>query len=770
MKKLYINTLLLSFLGYNSLQAQSNECAGATTLTSATSCTTTAGNTSAGFTASGVGCGTGDEDDDGWYQFVAVASVQVITVDGAVGFDPVLACYTSCAATTSPTGGTCVDATNDGGIETLNLSGLTIGSTYFIKTHDYAVGGGSFTICVTGTPPPPEDECAGAISLTPSATPACSATNGSSTTGFSASAVGCLTGNEDDDIWYKFVASANSHKIAVDGVVGFDAVVACYTSCAATASPAGGACTDASGDGSIENLTLTGLSVGTTYYVKLHDFGAGGGDFTICVTTPLANDECVNATTMTPGTPITASTQYADQDYTWVGQPCTNTGEVWYKFTTPATANCYSLAYDQIVNGCNTVSIWENACPEGAYTDYQANFSTNNFNDQGSNESELAGMLPNTTYYISISNDIDANFTFNIRPNTPLASNDQCSGAAAIGTSPQAADNAVAGCEYSFVSGQDGGIQATDPSNCDRTQDFPCSTATGFGPLSICALTLENISWYQFTAAANGTVTISFSGIECNNGGGGFQSGLFTGATCGTLSATGACVAAASGTATYTIPSAVAGASYYIAMDGNAGSNCHYQVSGVNVTPLPIELGMFKAVAENNTVKLNWNTFSERNNNYFTIEKSRNGTDFEFVGKVKGAGNSTVEQFYSLVDNTPYEGTTYYKLSQTDFDGTTTESSFADVFIKRSENLEIQVFPNPSAQNTNAFVSIYNQNIEDITIEIFEIDGKMIDTKTIRTQEFNTKLEMKHAFKAGVYIVKAKNNSGEVDTFKWIIE
>lgn len=638
MKKLYISTFILSLITFNSLKAQSNECAGAPTLTSSTSCTATAGNTSSGFTASGVGCLTGNEDDDGWYKFVAVAATQVVTVDGGASFDAVLACYTGCDAGTNPTGGSCVDNTLDDGIETRSLSNLTVGSTYYIKVHDYGAGGSTFTICVTGTPAPANDEC------------------------------------------------------------------------------------------------------GAT------------------------------ATTIVPGTPITGSTAGADQDYTWLSQPCTNTGEVWYKFTTPATVNCYSLAYDQTTNGCNAVSLWEAACPTGSYTDYQVNFSTNNFNDQGSNESELAGMLPNTTYYISISNDIDANFTFNIRPNTPLATNDQCSAASGIGTTPQTADNAVAGCEYSYVAGQDGGIQSTDPSNCDRSQDFPCSSATGYGPSAICAATLENISWYKFTAAANGNITITFSGIECNNGGGGFQSGLFTGSNCSNLTATGACVAAASGTATYTIPSAVAGATYYIAMDGNAGSNCHYSVSGLNVTPLPIELGTFKAVAENNTVKLKWNTFSERNNNYFTVEKSKNGTDFEFVGKVKGAGNSANELFYSLVDNTPYEGTTYYKLTQTDFDGTTTESSFADVFIKRSEHLEIQVFPNPSGQNTSAYVSIYNQNIEDINIEIFEIDGKLIDSDVIRTQDFSTKLEMKHHFKAGIYIVKATNTSGEIDTFKWIIE
>ncbi|MFN5417747.1 MAG: T9SS type A sorting domain-containing protein [Flavobacteriia bacterium] len=639
----------------------------------------------------------------------------------------------------------------------------------------------TFGLTLQGFSQAPGNTCASAVDYSLPTVVSNSTTTGSQTTcgtgnGFAAGSycTSSLYGDGEDGVYSITVpASGGTYSFALGGTATYK-ILSLHSACTPTSANCIAGTTTSSGTTGSFSATLTA----GTYFLIIDTWpNPTCGNFSITTTLTAipvpapANDECgASATLITPGTPITGTTAGADQDGSWPLQPCTNTGEVWYRFTTPATVGCYSFVYDQVTNGCNTISIFEGACPTGSPTDLQGNTSTNNFNDQGSNESELAGMLPNTTYYISVSNDTDANFTFNIRPSTPLAVNDQCSGANGIGTTAQAADNAVAGCEYSFVSGQDGGIQSTDPNNCDRAQDFPCSSATGFGPLAICALTLENISWYKFTAAAAGNVTITFAGIECNNGGGGFQSGLFTGSNCSSLTATGACVAAASGTATYTIPSATAGATYFIAMDGNAGSNCHYNVSGLNVTPLPIELGKFQASLENNNIKLNWNTFSERNNNYFTIEKSKNGTDWEFVAQVKGAGNSSVEKFYSIIDNSPYEGTSYYKLIQTDFDGKTTESSFADVFVKRTEKLELNVYPNPSATGNKAYVTLYNPNIEDITLDVYEINGKLVDRKIITTQEFSTKLEMTHSFNPGVYFIKATNESGEMDTFKWIVE
>ena len=133
-----------------------DSCSGALTLTSNTTCSATTGSTTGATDNNEVGdCTTGTENSV-WYQFQAVAPTHVVTVNGITGFDPVLNVITACGSATAPAGASCVDATNDGGTESLTLTGLTIGAFYKIQIHDYQgdqIANG-FTVCVTHTPPP----------------------------------------------------------------------------------------------------------------------------------------------------------------------------------------------------------------------------------------------------------------------------------------------------------------------------------------------------------------------------------------------------------------------------------------------------------------------------------------------------------------------------------------------------------------------------------------------------------------------------------------
>jgi hypothetical protein len=136
-------------------------CASALTLTPGFTCVASYGSSSSA-TGSGLACGIGTADDDLWFKFVATASTQTVTVDGAANYDAVVGAYNTCGGT-QPTGGTCVNATGANGNEVLNLSGLTAGFTYYVEVHDNAAGGGDFTICVTG---PTVPACAGAPTTT----------------------------------------------------------------------------------------------------------------------------------------------------------------------------------------------------------------------------------------------------------------------------------------------------------------------------------------------------------------------------------------------------------------------------------------------------------------------------------------------------------------------------------------------------------------------------------------------------------------------------
>ncbi|MFM8432154.1 MAG: hypothetical protein ACKOA1_05090 [Bacteroidota bacterium] len=110
-------------------------------------------------------------------------------------------------------------------------------------------------------------------------------------------------------------------------------------------------------------------------------------------------------------------------------------------------------------------------------------------------------------------------------------------------------------------------------------------------------------------------------------------------------------------------------------------------------SPLPIELIHFSATPMEPNVDLEWSTATELNNDYFTLERSMNNAEWSVVGNVRGAGNSTTTVEYSFVDQQPLSGISYYRLKQTDFDGTFTYSDPVAVNISRTvKNTLVSVY------------------------------------------------------------------------------
>ena len=92
---------------------------------------------------------------------------------------------------------------------------------------------------------------------------------------------------------------------------------------------------------------------------------------------------------------------------------------------------------------------------------------------------------------------------------------------------------------------------------------------------------------------------------------------------------------------------------------------------------LPIELLYFKGkLIENTNVFLEWVTLSETNNDYFTLEKSIDGTIFNELVNIPGNGKTNKYIDYNYVDTEPFQPITYYKLKQTDYDG---QFSYLDI-------------------------------------------------------------------------------------------
>ena len=154
--------------------------------------------------------------------------------------------------------------------------------------------------------------------------------------------------------------------------------------------------------------------------------------------------------------------------------------------------------------------------------------------------------------------------------------------------------------------------------------------------------------------------------------------------------------------------------------------------SGNADNPLPIELTSFDVVYKNDVAEIEWETRTEINNDFFTIERSVDGEHFEIIETIDGAGNSNSSISYFTIDPNPVDGLSYYRLKQTDFNGDFSYSNIETIFV--SGSTDITIYPNPFFEEINI------TNFGDAELhehQLFSAIGKLIgsyrNTNTINT-------------------------------------
>lgn len=144
-------------------------------------------------------------------------------------------------------------------------------------------------------------------------------------------------------------------------------------------------------------------------------------------------------------------------------------------------------------------------------------------------------------------------------------------------------------------------------------------------------------------------------------------------------------------------------------------------------TALPIELLNFDAAEAGQNVQLDWSTGSERQNDYFTIERSQDGENFETVGTVKGAGNSSKQLNYSYTDYTPMAGISYYRLTQTDYNGQSETFGLRAVEVKGGD-IFTNVYPNPT-NDSWVNVAVKRSASAEIQVNLYNVFGQLVKTE-----------------------------------------
>lgn len=208
------------------------------------------------------------------------------------------------------------------------------------------------------------------------------------------------------------------------------------------------------------------------------------------------------------------------------------------------------------------------------------------------------------------------------------------------------------------------------------------------------------------------------------------------------------------------------------AVNGTGGSNntpaTSYAQSGVgpnnagilgNLGSLPIELVSFNAIKNANRVDAYWTTISELNNDYFTLERSKDGLTFETVVTTDGAGSSNYILNYSETDFNPYDGISYYRLKQTDYNGSSSYSQVVAVnYIFTEDNLS--VYPNPS-DGTTINVALKNLENKEMLVVLRDVVGREYYSKVIISLNENEiiGIDLEQKLASGTYIITASSNN-----------
>jgi|GEM_PF-3343362 len=435
----------------------------------------------------------GTEDDDVWYSFVATGathSVDLINITGGTTDLYHSVWSGACGALTNLN---CSDPNNS------IVSGLTAGDTYYVRVYSWTGTAGQtsvFDICI-GTPPPPpaNDACANAVSLTVNPDFLC----GAATTGTIASATdsGLDTppednticgGTEDDDVWYSFVATGATHSVDLINITGSTTDLYHSVWSGACGALTNLNCSDPN------NSIVSGLTIGDTYYVRVYSWTGTAGQtsvFDICIGTPPPppiNDDCANAVSLTvnldqlcgsvtSGTIASATDSGTDtppEDNTICGG--TEDDDVWYSFV--ATGTTHSIDLINITGSTTDLyhSVWSGTC--GALT---------NLNCSDPNNSIVSGLTIGDTYYLRVYSwtaTAGQTSVFDVCIGTPPAApaNDFCANAIAIATNPDQLCGSV--------------TSGTIASATDSGTDTPPEDNT------ICGGTEDDDVWFTFVATA----------------------------------------------------------------------------------------------------------------------------------------------------------------------------------------------------------------------------------------------------------------------------
>ncbi|MBP7808180.1 MAG: T9SS type A sorting domain-containing protein [Bacteroidia bacterium] len=285
----------------------------------------------------------------------------------------------------------------------------------------------------------------------------------------------------------------------------------------------------------------------------------------------------------------------------------------------------------------------------------------------------------------------------------------------------------------------------------------------------------ENNQWFSFVATA-ATHTFGFTGIGGASCPYGVQGQVFNVATTPTPCAS--CTSftnqstpcynpgtTASGTLTAT--SLTIGQTYYLVVDGNAGSACTFSINGWSTPVLPVDLISFNGIGlDTKTNKLEWRVAMESNFDHYQIQRSVDGKSFSDLDKVFASVSSNSEKTYNYYDKSFVENINYYRLKIVDKDATFRYSNLVAINSDKSSKFKVnKIFPNPA--NTDIYMSVDIPTDTEIEYQILDVTGRIVAQSKQAVSMGTTVLSVNlEKLSKGIYYLKFDcNNETKVEKF-----
>ncbi|MDW3191076.1 MAG: T9SS type A sorting domain-containing protein [Cytophagales bacterium] len=177
-----------------------------------------------------------------------------------------------------------------------------------------------------------------------------------------------------------------------------------------------------------------------------------------------------------------------------------------------------------------------------------------------------------------------------------------------------------------------------------------------------------------------------------------------------------------------------------------------------DTNPLPVEMLYFEAGIEQNSVSLEWSTASELNNDFFEVQRSLDGINYEVLAEVSGNGSTDEVHVYHYEDRFPIPGVQYYRLRQVDFDGAFEYSDIIVVeYAPNGSQFKAKLFPNPMIEQEMTVELQTNDFTTPVSIEILDLAGRLVTSERYEVSSSNNQMLIDVSdLQTGTYLIRIR--------------